>query len=170
MLFRSLDRVNDPLFGFGEVDYTDERVVEYLESYKNRSTEDLSLMSVNITMSPVEGPVNTSRYNLPIFLTLSPGMPEFTFGVACSKIFCDVTPISPNMYFSVYYKNAVVGSESPTWNYASNTTFIQSSMGTVQANSNGWLGWWQWKIFFSVYTGGDAAFGFSWYGGVSLPE
>ena len=61
-----LDRVNDPLFGFGEVDYTDERVVEYLESYKNRSTEDLSLMSVNITMSPVEGPVNTSRYNLPI--------------------------------------------------------------------------------------------------------
>lgn len=164
-----LDRVNDPLFGFGEVDYTDERVQSYLESFSMKSVTDIQKMHLDVALTPKEGPVNNMRFTDPRYLTISSGMDPLTFGVACSKIYCQVTPISANMRFAFGYEFCSVGGN--TWikiDSSPSVGEITTAMGSTTVNSKGVFGWWKWRLNLAVYSGGDALFGFDWYGAVPL--
>lgn len=160
-----LDRVRDPLFGCADVNYEDPVVKDYLKSFTSKSVTDVENMHISIQMTPVEGAVSNSRYTYPQYWQLSPGMPTFPFGILCSYIKCAVTPQSPNMQFAVYYEcrdQYNLGG----WKSAGGSNQIFSGMGTVQVNSSFWFGWWQWRMGFSVSSGGTAFFGFDWAGSV----
>ena len=162
-----LDRVRDPLFGCMEVNYEDPTVQDYLKSFNSKSVTDVEKKYISIEMSPVIGPNENSRYALGDYFTLSSGMPEFNFGVLCSKIYCDVIPQSPNMQFTLNYEYRDQYNLSG-WKSGKGDSGKQifSGMGTVRMNSKFVLGWWQWKVLFSVTSGGSVYLGFNWYGAV----